>query len=300
MELKDIVNEENGILSVIRAWKGDGLSEREYRGSAGLSQSSLKLFMESPMTYKDSIAYPKKPTAEMEFGTCFHAMLLDEDPSVTFVEMPDFGDQRNKDNKEQAQRWMHENAGVIWLDSKVKEGQMTDMQRLRNMKEALISHPQLRFFFNETSVMMREQVLYAEINTVKGSILLKGKIDMAGGGIVIDYKTTDDASKQKFSRTIRDNGYDIQQVQYALLCLANGIPVNQSLIAGIEKRPKSDTSGSPMHNIGIYEIDVTKKYKYSDSSPVKEWSRAVCEFCEHKEQDLWPSYNNDSVERIDL
>ena len=300
--LDSFIKPELGIKRLVKAWKArTDISETEYRTSKGLSQSELNKFIVSPMSYLDSLKYPKKPTADMEFGTCFHAMLLDENPEETFVEMPDFGDKRNPKNKEDALRWEHENAGKIHLDSKAKEGQQTDLQRLTNMKNACQRHEPLLWAFGEHNDIIKEQVLYAEIETDNGNILLKGRLDLYSKKLkrILDYKTTDDAS-EAFIRTINTNGYDIQAVQYIFLCLANDMPVDEYHLAAVEKKAKSDTSGSHFCEIGCYSIDITKTKKWKQTTPIQNWAKALNDFCVCSSNDIWPSYNGNKVVEVEL
>ena len=91
---------------------------------------------------------------------------------------------------------------------------------------------------------------------VKGlDIVCKGRCDLItmDNTVIVDLKTTEDASAEGFAKSFMSYGYWMQAAHYISICRASGIPIEKFLFIAAEKNPPYCTA--------IYELDATSLEK---------------------------------------
>ena len=199
------------------------------------SSSHLKELAKSPAHYKAYIDSPQeKRTAALEFGDAAHNYILQ--PSEferRFTSMP--ATIKVKRGKEY-EAFQAANAGKTLLAS-------DDIEALVGMADAYKNH-------KAASALVRVANGIAEMSCffIEPSTGLKCRIRpdyLPGGAIIVDYKTTDNASASEFQRSCVKYGYDIQAGFYTLgMELLTGIPHKFVFIAQEKKPP---------YEIAVYE-----------------------------------------------
>jgi exodeoxyribonuclease VIII len=174
----------------------------------------------------------------LAFGAAYHCALLE--PAVyaeTYVVQPSFGDCRKKENKAARDAWRAENKGK-------KPVELADARRIEAMAKALREHPragkllvggdpELTLLWNdaETGVRCRARADY-----------YLPKLD-----VVVDVKTTADASEPAFSRDVFRYRYHWQHALYRGGFAACGEKPEHFVFIAQEKEPP--------YAIGIYQLD---------------------------------------------
>ncbi|CAB4161126.1 Putative exodeoxyribonuclease 8, PDDEXK-like domain containing protein [uncultured Caudovirales phage] len=149
------------------------MENEEYHDSEGLSASGIKLFLECPRKYfyRYVLKIKPKPTPAMLEGSAFHEFVLEPE----------------KFNS------------VNWKQEK--------LEQFKAMKESLYSIPtvskMLSDGFAEGSLFWKDEGSGVTLKTRPDYLSLKQKA-------VFDLKTSSDASKEGFSRSIHNFGYHIQ------------------------------------------------------------------------------------------
>ena len=167
-----------------------------------LSQSTANLLLQkSP--YHAWESHPKlggkdrKPTAAMTNGTIIHALVSGDESGLQIIDAPDF---RTKESQRLRDEAIELGLAPV-LACKVDE--------MRVAAETIRSQA-IRFGYDLPSYHNERTVLWDE-----GPTKCKARLDFYDGDcLIIDLKTTADASVDKCIRTICDNGYDVQAAAY--------------------------------------------------------------------------------------
>lgn len=173
----------------------------------------------------------------LEFGQAMHTALLEPDIFKSKkVILPDFGDQRSPTNREKKQKFFAQlPEGAITLTEQDAET-ITEMlkvllghAKIPNMLNAGIS--ELSAFWSEDGVDYRARADY---------ISQKNKL-------LIDYKTTKDASVEGFAREVIKYNYQLKMAHYKRGFEMNGFKIEEVSIIAQEKKP-------PYH-VNVFYLD---------------------------------------------
>jgi hypothetical protein len=241
----------------------------EYRRAKGQSQSHLKTILKSPAHYKSVLKRPFFTSSAMTIGTATHCKVLEGEKTfeASFVKKPDDIKYTTKEGRE-------------WRDSQgrktilVNDGKDRQWDSVLGMSEAL---RQLEWFnpdqpdyrkYNEVSIYWEELGIPCKAR-------LDRVLNLEDETIVLDLKTTDSVSMEKFQGKMVDLGYDFQAGWYSHAAkLVYGKPTRFIFVA-VER-------GSP-HSVDLFEVP----------DHVLEEARFKNEFALHRlkeclETDQWP------------
>lgn len=206
------------------------------------SKSALDLVLRSPARYRAWIdGAEKKRTAALSLGTAVHmARLEPERFASSYVIAPDFGDLRavagrttkeeGKRNKETKAAWAKDHAGAVILPA-------GDGATTLGIVRSIAAHPTAGELFAEG---VPEVTLIWRCRAT--GLLCKARVDywLPELRIAVDLKTTTDARRPAFSRTIQDLGYHRQEAHYRDGFEALGEPIDTFLFVPVEKDPPFD------------------------------------------------------------
>jgi len=215
-------------------------SDPEYRRQPGESQSHLKSILQSPAHYKANSKRRFKASSVMTIGTATHCKALEGDKTFesNFILKPDGIKYTTKEGKE----WREANSKKTIL---VNDGFDRQWDSVMGMTEAL----RQMAWFNP------EQPDYRKYNEVsfywnENGIRCKARLDrilVTDDEVhVIDLKTTDSISVEKFQSKAVDLGYDFQAGWYSHAAqLVYQKPVRFTFVAIERNEPWS---------VGIFEV----------------------------------------------
>jgi PDDEXK-like domain of unknown function (DUF3799) len=187
------------------------LSADEYHKDAiapepSLSSSIAKiLFTQTPMHAR--LAHPRlnpqhieKESSDFDIGGAAHSLLLEGENIIFRVPHDDWRTNAAKGMREEARA-----AGLLPLLSKHADNVL---QMARVAKEALAE--------SELGVTLEDFVPERTIIWRDGKVFKRCRIDLSHKSrpLLLDYKSTTDASPQVFSRLLLNLGYDIQAAHY--------------------------------------------------------------------------------------
>lgn len=183
-----------------------GLTNEAYHQLAAVSPSRLKLLARSPLHYYDAYLAPDREmpeaTAAMQQGTALHTAVLEPELwDATVAVPPHTFDRRTKAGRELAQEFEREAAGKIVLSP-------DDADRVRRMADAVRNHPAARFLLELPG---RREASYTWTDAETG-LACKTRPDWHSEDrrIVVDVKTTKDASRVEFAKSIANFAYHVQ------------------------------------------------------------------------------------------
>lgn len=183
------------------------MNNTEYHAdTSAISASGLKLFMRSPAHYYAAYLDPnrveRQPTPAMRLGTATHCAILEPTRfNAEYAVIPESIDRRTKEGKQAYADLLATGAEILAADDMAQVMSMACAFRDNKISRALFDRPH--------SV---EQSIYATINGVS----CKGRPDFitADGLLVMDVKTTKDASPEAFGKSAWNLGYHIQAAFY--------------------------------------------------------------------------------------
>ena len=183
-----------------------GLSNEAYHALKAVSPSQIKVLGRSPLHYFDQFLAEdrekKEPTPAMLLGTALHTAVLEPDLWDQTIAVPKHAfDRRTKAGKELAAAFEAESAGKIVLSHE-------DADQVRRMADAVRSHPAARFLLDLPG---RREASYTWTDPATG-LECKTRPDWHSEDrrIVVDVKTTKDASRAEFCKSIANFDYHVQ------------------------------------------------------------------------------------------
>lgn len=227
-------------------------SNAEYHQGEGFSRSDLMTIRnQSYAHYEYKKNNPIEPTPAMEFGTQFHQLILEPtkfyDWNLTDLnkpEMPTFG--RSKVDLQAKEDWRNT---VYHGWEKSIEGKTLIKKeiwdKLHAMKDCLFNNP-IMFKILTSPETIYETSWYCE----DGGLQVKCRTDIYSPehNLIIDLKTTQDASFASFRRDIGNYLYHVQSFMYSkILKKINKGDAPQFIFACVEK--------TAPHGVALYKLD---------------------------------------------
>lgn len=183
-----------------------GLTNEDYHRLKAVSPSQIKVLGRSPLHYFDQFLAKdrekREPTPAMLMGTALHTAVLEPELwDSTIAVPPQSFDRRSKAGRELAAEFERESAGKIVLSPE-------DADQVRRMADAVRSHPAAGFLLELPG---RREASYTWKDPATG-LECKTRPDWHSEDrrIVVDVKTTRDASRAEFAKSIANLDYHVQ------------------------------------------------------------------------------------------
>ena len=225
-----------------------GLTNEAYHALPALSPSQIKVLGRSPLHYFDQFRAEDRerpePTAAMQLGTALHTAVLEPELWDATVAVPPHAfDRRTKAGKELAAEFERAAEGKIVLSP-------DDADRVRRMADAVHKHPAAKFLLDLPG---RREASYTWKDPATG-LECKTRPDWHSEDrrLVVDVKTTKDASREEFAKSIANFDYHVQAAwnqgaleaeQFLSLCIESErpyavavYPASGALIAAGQRR----------------------------------------------------------------
>lgn len=251
------------------------MTEQEYNAAEGIRRSDLWLMKDSPEKFKWHQEHPEaeEESQEFIFGRACHKLILEPSSfGMEYAVAPNV-DRRTKSGKEQWTQFCEENTGKTVI-SRDDYAMMLDMlgsvsgNALAN--DMLSGQHEVPFFWTDRDT--------GEKCKCKADVVRRAD----GKYVVIDYKTTKDASTEAFNRNLFRYGYHVQAAMYT-----EGL---QTAI-GLDYRPRflfvAQEKKAPY---GVNVIEVSDDVmQYGDQV----YHKLLRQYHECNEVDIWPGYCGD-------
>lgn len=181
------------------------MNEREYRQSEGITRTELWRIRESPEKFKWAQEHPEEPTPALVFGAAAHKLLLEFDSfEEEFAVAPDV-DRRTKDGREAYNEFLKESEGKTVISSE-------DYWKVVSMARVAFGTP-----YVEKLLDGEHEKPFYWTDDLTGEAC-KCRLDcltyIDEKPVIVDYKTTADASTEAFIRSAINHGYDFQSGMY--------------------------------------------------------------------------------------
>lgn len=235
-----------------------------HKDTTKISKSGLDLINKSPLHYWDRYLNPnaeEKKTAAMTFGSAVHTRILEpHEFGKKYVTAPKI-DKRTKDGILNWNAFIsaHPNHEIISKEDDIL---------IEKINNAVYNHYQASLLLSKLTIV-EEVFIYND---------MKCKPDgLTSLNIVIDLKTTEDASPYAFGRSAIKYRYDVQAAFYSDILEANNHKVEGFVFIAVEK--------TPPFAVAVYVIEeediLRGREKYLEN--LKVWR-------ECKSTNQWPGY----------
>ena len=250
------------------------MSNEEYHGKTKYeSSSTIRKALISPKKYLYDKTAESVPTKAMEEGTAVHTYFLENDLfKKDYVFKPKAFNGRTKEGKQ----WMEEHGHLNILSSEWEEN-------LIHMNHSFLASP---------AKMIHNLEGFTELSFFSedlGGIRAKCRPDWISkdSKIVVDLKTTQDASPKGFQKSIANFGYHIQAAFYLRTLQNLGFDSHDFIFIAMEK--------TAPFCVGVYR---------ASAEMIEEGNKKVDEAIDKilwcKENDSYPDYTPNEIETIEL
>lgn len=234
----------------------------EYHAHPAVSKSVLDKIARSPLHCRAYLDGERaEPTASMEFGTAFHTAVLEPQRYAEYYTVFS-GDRRTKDGKAAYESILASGRSVIKAD---------DADAILKMAAAIEHHPAARELL--TSGQPEISVFWRDDQT---GLQCKCRPDwFRSDGIVVDLKTTDDASPEAFARSISTYRYHVQAAHYM-----EGTKAERFVFVVVEKKAP--------YAVAVYELD---QLSLEHGMMARRFDLALFDECMRNGR--WPGYSEE-------
>ena len=254
------------------------MTNEEYHGHAAFSKSDLDAARKSGRHLFDKKnGPPRSSTAAFDFGTAFHAAAL---PGESFdsvaVRMPVGLKKTTKEGK----AFVAEHADKIMLNT-------SDAYCLDQMMLSMLEHPVSSGLIKGELPGKSEQSFFAIEPETGLEVKCRPDFMLNDGSLIIDLKTTTDASPKGFQKSLVNFRYYVQAAWYLdVVEMSTGKRPDGFLFVAVEKQRPFST--------GVYVADeemikIGREHAMEDLRKIAEW----------KAEDRYPGYS-DRAEMISL
>tara|TARA_B100001063_G_scaffold77599_2_gene72055 strand:+ start:116 stop:940 length:825 start_codon:yes stop_codon:yes gene_type:complete len=251
------------------------LSNAAYHASPQVSKSHLDEAHKSGRhywaRYLDPDRISPEPTPAMVLGSAFHAMVLEPDVyEKDFCVAPKI-DKRTTAGKAEWKEWQANAKGKTLLTGE-------SVETLRSMTESVMIHPAARAILNLDGEA-EQTFTWTDQQT---GMACKCRPDWLVEGMVVDLKTTVDASAEGFAKSCSNFRYHVQADWYL-----RGVPdATQFVFIAVEKTPPFAVA---VYVAAPEMVAAGGRAADQDLARIAEWKR----------EQKWPSYSN-QIETLNL
>ncbi len=259
------------------------ITNADYHSNPAISKSGLDRIRKSPAHFQTWKNTPHKQTPDQEIGTVVHTMVLEpETEGEVYIRIPDdlVGvARRGKANLEK------------WADFDKEAGSRIQLKperwrQARDMADAVMDSQKARFFL-EGEGHTERSFFWTDPQT---GVMCRCRPDRERPHVraLVDLKTTQDASVEKFSYSVWDWRYHVQGAFYldgANAVLGPGTYDNFVLIA-VEKTPPYGVTVNVLHPDDIQQGR-------------EEYQEDLAKYAECQSRSEWPGYR-DTVNNLRL
>lgn len=243
----------------------DGISHDEYLRIDAASASTLKQMIKSPAHCLEYKKNPPQPTAAMNFGTAVHITLLEHDSESDRIAVEPVVNKRAKVGKEIYEQFLEHAAGKAIITGE----QSIALERIKfNVENHSAASKCLKGGQSELSVFWNDE---------ETDYPCKARADLIHeNGLVIDIKTTRDASEEEFKRQSFNLRYHMQAAWY-IDGISRFKEVSSFVFVCVET--------SPPYGVAVYALDGDAIQYGRD-----QYREYLNQYVECKKTDTWPCY----------
>lgn len=204
------------------------MTETEYRQHPAVSRSDLWHFHESPQKFLYHKEHPAEPTPALLFGQVFHKLALEPADFENEYAVAPQCDRRTKEGKALWAAFQEAAVDKVIVPSEMYDQAMEMVKSLMAVPFAaklLNGRREVPFFWNDP---LTGEACKCRVDCINEDF---------SQPIVVDLKSTTDATTEAFTRAAINYGYDLQSAMYAEGVEANIMQKPLFVFIAVEKDP---------------------------------------------------------------
>lgn len=233
------------------------MTNAEYHARAEISKSDLDLLAKSPylLKLKKDGLYQSDTSPSQILGSATHKLVLERNDFINEFAIEPNLDKRTKDGKAEFNEFLAKNSHKIIIKA-------DEFEKAELIANSVLEMKATANFLKDGKA---EQSYFSEIDGVK----VKCRPDFYNEklGLIIDLKTTSDASPNGFMKSIANFNYHIQTAFYSDIMRSLGKKVNSFLFIAVETKEP--------YLVGFYELDLAAvekgREKYKELLSLWKW-----------------------------
>ena len=204
------------------------MTEIEYRSHPAISRSELWRMHESPQKFWHAKNSPVEPTPSLLFGQVFHKLVLEPETFAEEYAVAPECDRRTKAGKQEWQEFEEASVGRIVVPAGMYD-------QAEAMCKALMAEP---FAVKLLNGQREVEFFWADDMTSEECKCRADVLNMNfSRPIVVDLKSTEDASGDGFAKSAVTYGYDFQAAMYCDGVAKNIGQMPMFVFIAVEKKP---------------------------------------------------------------
>ncbi len=241
----------------------DNIQAEEYHRILGLTKTGLMMLRKSPAHFWHWMTSPaEESTKAMHIGTATHLAVFEPHKfDEEIVVVPEDAPKKPTKTQMEAKKPSEDAVAAIawWKEFYAKnEGKIVlnqeEFANVRGMATMVRDNKEIQPYLTHPSA--KPEVSIVSVEKIRGlDIVCKGRADLItmDNTVIVDLKTTEDASAEGFSKSFMSYGYWMQAAHYISICRQAGIPIEKFIFIAVEK--------SPPYCTALYELDASSLEK---------------------------------------
>lgn len=258
-----------------------GMSNEDYHAHPSISSSAINTALRSPLHYFAEYvarAAERTESASMRLGTMVHTAVLEPGEwDARYIVAPDV-DRRTKDGKE---AWAQFQAAAKGREIVTNE----EAAKAHAIAAVVLEHPAAGTLLRGDFLEPEREASYFWRDAETG-LECRCRPDSFDGEVIVDLKTTTDASPSGFARSVANYGYHVQAAWYRRGVAAVTGRSPRHVIVAVET--------SAPYAVAVYELDALALEEGE-----RLCQRAITTIAECQRAGRWPGYG-DEIQRLGL
>lgn len=244
----------------------EDLPDRVYHSDVEtLSSTGARKILHSPARFKWDIDHPSPYKRQFEIGHAAHTLILGTGSDIEVIDAPDWRANDARAAREQALA-----CGKTPLLAK-------EFEQVSALKEAALAHEVVGPLLRRDD-LVREASMFWVDGATGAACRARPDLATAGWDLIVDYKTTTDASPAAFMKTVGTYWYHCQQSWYQD-AVEHFTGERPSFAFVVQEK-------DPPYQIAVYELDITA---VEIARAMNAEARLTWKAC--MDSGVWPSYN---------
>lgn len=261
-----------------------GVPDHVYHASEGVSKSTLDAIRENPARWKLNKKYPKPDTDAMHVGKAYHCKVLEPHRFDDQFIKSEYDEFRSKEAKDWREEQKSKGVSVLRTNGELP-WKASEWDEVHLMAEEVMRHPLAQIFLNpddlwvELSAYWRDDSDNEYLAHDATGLLCKCRPDAYNTTheVMIDLKTTTDATLWGFTRSIGDYRYHVASAWYQWGWAKKlGIPCKAFMFIAQEKEPP-------------YPVEIYLASQEDLRVAIIEMFGDLRQFHEYWKSDTWPN-----------